>query len=54
VPGVAELRAHLIARHRIVVRDCASFGLPGFMRLGAKPPAARQRLIDALRVEIEA
>jgi histidinol-phosphate/aromatic aminotransferase/cobyric acid decarboxylase-like protein len=51
LPGVAELRPRLLARHRILVRDCASFGLPGFMRLGAKPRAARQRLIDALRVE---
>lgn len=51
VPGVAELRARLLTRHRIVVRDCASFGLPGFMRLAAKPAAARQRLIDALRLE---
>jgi histidinol-phosphate/aromatic aminotransferase/cobyric acid decarboxylase-like protein len=52
LPGVAELRARLIARHRIVVRDCASFGLPDFMRLAAKPPAARQRLIDALCREL--
>src|SRR5688572_17323065 len=51
VPQVAALRARLLERHRIVVRDCASFGLPGFMRLGAKPPAARQRLIAALRAE---
>jgi histidinol-phosphate/aromatic aminotransferase/cobyric acid decarboxylase-like protein len=53
VPAVAELRARLIAGHRIVVRDCSSFGLPGFMRLGAKPPAARRRLIEALRTELE-
>jgi histidinol-phosphate/aromatic aminotransferase/cobyric acid decarboxylase-like protein len=51
LPGVPELRARLLARHHILIRDCASFGLPGFMRLGAKPRAARQRLIDALRVE---
>jgi histidinol-phosphate/aromatic aminotransferase/cobyric acid decarboxylase-like protein len=51
VPEVAALRARLLERHRIVVRDCASFGLPGFMRLGAKPPAARQRLMAALRAE---
>lgn len=51
VPGVAELRARLLTRHHIVVRDCASFGLPGFMRLGAKPASARQRLIEALRIE---
>lgn len=51
VPQVAALRARLLERHRIVVRDCASFGLPGFMRLGAKPPAARERLLAALRSE---
>jgi histidinol-phosphate aminotransferase len=50
---VAGLRARLLARHRIVVRDCASFGLSGFMRLGAKPAAERQRLLDALRAELE-
>ena len=51
VPRVATLRARLIERHAIVVRDCASFGLAGFMRLGAKPAAARARLIMALRAE---
>jgi histidinol-phosphate/aromatic aminotransferase/cobyric acid decarboxylase-like protein len=50
-PDVAGLRQRLLARHHILVRDCASFGLPGFMRLGAKPPPARRRLIDALRRE---
>lgn len=50
-PGIAELRARLLSRHRILVRDCGSFGLPGFMRLAAKPAPARQRLIDALRRE---
>jgi histidinol-phosphate/aromatic aminotransferase/cobyric acid decarboxylase-like protein len=51
VPQVSALRARLLARHRIVVRDCASFGLPGYMRLGAKPPAARERLVGALTLE---
>jgi histidinol-phosphate/aromatic aminotransferase/cobyric acid decarboxylase-like protein len=51
VPQVTALRARLLERHHIVVRDCASFGLPGFMRLGAKPPEARRRLIAALRAE---
>jgi histidinol-phosphate aminotransferase len=51
LPDVTALRAQLLARHRILVRDCASFGLPGFMRLGAKPAAARQRLMVALRAE---
>lgn len=50
-PAVAELRRTLLERHRILVRDCTSFGLPGFVRLAAKPPLARQRLIEALRSE---
>jgi histidinol-phosphate/aromatic aminotransferase/cobyric acid decarboxylase-like protein len=54
LPGVAELRPRLLARHHILVRDCGSFGLPGFMRLGAKPRAARQRLLDALKAEARA
>lgn len=51
VPQVAALRGRLLERHAIVVRDCASFGLDGFMRLGAKPAPARARLIMALRAE---
>ena len=50
-PDIVELRRRLLSRHRILVRDCASFGLPGFMRLAAKPARARQQLIDALRRE---
>jgi len=50
-PAVAQLRERLLSRHHILVRDCASFGLPDFMRLAAKPAHARQRLIDALRRE---
>ena len=41
----------LLTGHHILVRDCASFGLPGYMRLGAKPSAARARLLEALRAE---
>jgi histidinol-phosphate/aromatic aminotransferase/cobyric acid decarboxylase-like protein len=51
VPDVPALRSRLLGRHRILVRDCASFGLPGFMRLAAKPRADRQRLIQALGEE---
>jgi histidinol-phosphate/aromatic aminotransferase/cobyric acid decarboxylase-like protein len=51
VPQVAVLRARLLGRHQILVRDCASFGLPGFLRLGARPAADRARLLAALRVE---
>jgi histidinol-phosphate aminotransferase len=51
VPGVGELRARLLTRHQILVRDCASFGLPGFLRLAARPAAERARLVAALRAE---
>jgi histidinol-phosphate/aromatic aminotransferase/cobyric acid decarboxylase-like protein len=54
VPNLAALRPRLMSRHHVVVRDCTSFGLPGFMRLGAKPPAARARLCEALRAELGA
>lgn len=53
-PSLATLRRRLMERHQLVVRDCASFGLPGFMRLGAKPREARLRLLAALREELEA
>jgi histidinol-phosphate/aromatic aminotransferase/cobyric acid decarboxylase-like protein len=54
LPELADLRARLLARHRVLVRDCASFGLPGFMRLAAKPDVARRRLLAALRAEVGA
>ncbi|MEM1414241.1 MAG: histidinol-phosphate transaminase [Myxococcota bacterium] len=44
----AELRAALLRRHGILVRDCASFGLPDHIRLCARPPAEQERLFDAL------
>jgi histidinol-phosphate aminotransferase len=44
----SALREWLLARHRILVRDCASFGLPEYIRLAARPPADRARLVDAL------
>jgi histidinol-phosphate/aromatic aminotransferase/cobyric acid decarboxylase-like protein len=51
LPNVPALRARLLVEHQILVRDCASFGLPQFMRLAAKPKADRERLIEALRSE---
>jgi histidinol-phosphate aminotransferase len=47
----AALRARLL-RKRIVVRDCSSFGMPGFIRLAARPRADRERLLGALREEL--
>ena len=43
----ARLRRRLLERG-ILVRDCASFGLPGFIRLAARPLEECQRLIEAL------
>lgn len=48
----ARLRHALLVRHRILVRDCASFGLPAYLRLAARPAADRERLLAALREEL--
>jgi L-threonine-O-3-phosphate decarboxylase len=45
----ARLRAALLARG-ICVRDCASFGLPGFIRIGVRTRSDCARLIAALDV----
>lgn len=50
-PAVADLPAALAALrdHGIKLRDCASFGLPGRVRLGVSAPASQQALRDAWR-----
>lgn len=50
VDNGAELRRRLL-RHGVLVRDCASFGLPEHVRLAARPLAECDRLLRALRVE---
>jgi histidinol-phosphate/aromatic aminotransferase/cobyric acid decarboxylase-like protein len=52
VPDSGELRRRLLVRHRVLVRDCASFGLPDFIRLSARLPAEVARLDVALREEV--
>ena len=47
----SELRQRLLVRHHILVRDCASFGLPAYIRLAARPAADRARLLAALAEE---
>jgi histidinol-phosphate/aromatic aminotransferase/cobyric acid decarboxylase-like protein len=43
------LRARL-ARHGVLVRDCASFGLPDHARVAVPEPAGLARLAEALEV----
>jgi histidinol-phosphate/aromatic aminotransferase/cobyric acid decarboxylase-like protein len=47
----AGLRRRLLS-HRVLVRDCASFGLPGFVRVAARPAPERARLAAALEEEL--
>ena len=48
VPQAPGLREHL-ARHTILVRDTASFGLPDGVRIGVPDPAGLERLDHALK-----
>jgi histidinol-phosphate/aromatic aminotransferase/cobyric acid decarboxylase-like protein len=51
VDDAAGLRRRLLA-HGVVVRDCASFGLPRFIRVAARPAGERDRLLAALEEEL--
>jgi histidinol-phosphate/aromatic aminotransferase/cobyric acid decarboxylase-like protein len=46
-----EVRARLLAR-RILVRSCASFGLPRYIRIAARPEPDRDKLHSALMVAL--
>lgn len=52
VPNAAELRASLLKRHRLLVRNCQSFGLPGYLRLSVRTKAALECLIEAMAAEL--
>jgi histidinol-phosphate/aromatic aminotransferase/cobyric acid decarboxylase-like protein len=52
VADAAMLRRRLLVRHQVLVRDCASFGLPDFLRLAARPAPERTRLVAALAEEL--
>ena len=49
VPGAAGLRDRL-ARQGVLVRDCASFGLPGHVRIAVPDDLGRARLLEAVAV----
>lgn len=51
VRDAARLRQRLLARHRVLVRDCSSFGLPQTIRVAVRPAAERERLLQALHEE---
>jgi threonine-phosphate decarboxylase len=44
----AAFRQKLLA-HRILVRDCASFGLPAYVRISTRRPEENERLLTAIR-----
>jgi histidinol-phosphate aminotransferase len=47
VANAADFRAALL-RQRILVRDCASFGLPGYIRISARTMPECRKLIEAV------
>jgi len=49
VGNARELRYKLLKRHRIIVRDCVSFGLPSHIRIGIRTKEDCKRLVAALR-----
>ena len=44
-----EVRNALLMRHRVCVRDCASFGLPEYIRIGVRTMDDNRRLAEALK-----
>lgn len=51
--GASDLRRRMLARHRVLVRDASTFGLPHHVRIAARGPAERDRLVTALRLELQ-
>jgi histidinol-phosphate aminotransferase len=47
--NATEVRDHLMKAHRILVRDCTSFGLPRHIRIAARLARENDRLIHALQ-----
>ena len=49
VGSAREVRKALLLQHRICVRDCTSFGLPEYIRIGVRTMEDNRRLAEALR-----
>jgi len=52
IPDAEHVRRRLLVRHRILVRDCASFGLGGFIRVAVRTRSDGAHLIAALAAEL--
>lgn len=52
VGDAAAVRHRLFTRHRVLVRDCSSFGLPDYIRISACAAHEDDRLISAFRAEV--
>ncbi len=46
--SATDVRAALLRDHRILVRDCSSFGLPSHVRVAARGEVERDRVVSAL------
>jgi histidinol-phosphate aminotransferase len=46
--GEASRFRRALLRHGILVRDCSSFGLPAYVRIGTRRPEENERLIAAI------
>ncbi len=49
----AEMRQKLLMEHRILVRDCTSFGLPKHIRISTTLPRENERLATAMAALVE-
>ena len=45
----ADLRRQLLTQHKVCVRDCASFGLPEYIRIGVRTMDDNRKLVEALQ-----
>ena len=53
VGQASELRLALLKQHKICVRDCASFGLPEYIRVGIRSMNDNRKLMEALRQVVQ-